>query len=171
MSSLHVALIVVTAIAAVTDWRRGVIPNWLTIPVVAVGPSVHLLVHGWSGFWLSIASLAACALPPYLMFRRGAMGGGDVKLFAGVGALAGFSFGIEVQMLSILASIPVGLVLLARRGELLRSCRNVRIGLANLLRPRDAKKPLEQVGRTAVPLGVPVFAATLLLALRTGFPA
>ena len=35
--------------AAWTDWRTRKIPNWLTVPALLLGVTVHTLIAGWPG--------------------------------------------------------------------------------------------------------------------------
>jgi len=68
-------------------WRR--IPNWLTVPAVAVGLAYHLWVAGLSGLLSSLAGagLALALWAPF--YVMGGIGAGDVKLMAAIGALLG----------------------------------------------------------------------------------
>src|SRR5437016_893062 len=86
---------VMTAIAAVIDFRTEQIPNWVTLPPLAVAPIAHAIHMGARGgtteaLWAlaySVAGAVICALVPLLMYRANAIGGGDVKIFAALGAL------------------------------------------------------------------------------------
>ena len=84
-------LAVVLLIAAVTDFRRGKIYNWLTLPAILVG-LVYWLIVGLLGHDKGIvASLIglACGLIPFgFLALRGWLGGGDAKLMGAVGALS-----------------------------------------------------------------------------------
>ncbi|MCC6679612.1 MAG: prepilin peptidase [Phycisphaeraceae bacterium] len=86
-------LAVVLLIAAVSDVRRGVVPNKLTYPAALAGLLLWT-VGGWwtglqwSGLWLSLAGLASALIPYALAYAIGGLGGGDVKLMAALGAIA-----------------------------------------------------------------------------------
>jgi prepilin peptidase CpaA len=98
--------------AAVGDWRRFTIPNRLNIAVAALALPYWLTagVPLWPllGWQLALA-LAAFALFA-LAFRAGAMGGGDVKLFA---ALALWFPTIDYLRLVLVVTVLGGLLTLA----------------------------------------------------------
>ena len=82
-------MIAVAATAAATDARSGLIPNWITLPPLLAALVLHFVTQGAGGLALSLAGALVCGLVPYLLFRQGTMGGGDVKLLAALGALGG----------------------------------------------------------------------------------
>jgi len=164
MASAHIAiaLLAITFIAAWIDARSGLIPNWLTLPVIASAPAAQLALGGTSSLVSSLLGAFICSLVPLLMFRLGAMGGGDVKLLCGLGALAGPLAGLELQLLAYTVLVVFALTVLALRGELFavlrRSWRLVR-------RVPPSQDSAE--ARTDFRLGIPIFVATAVtLALR-----
>jgi prepilin peptidase CpaA len=112
----------VAATAAICDWRSGQIPNWLTLPPIAIAPLTYGLLLGPRHGLQCVAAIFVSGLVPYLLFRRGAMGGGDVKLFGALGAITGFDpfAGLEIQLGALGVAMVLGLGMLARRGALLR---------------------------------------------------
>src|SRR5207249_1028928 len=90
-----VGAVIVSAIGAWTDFRTGHIPNWLTVGTLAVAIVLHFgvgLRYGGFRFGVeeagfSLAGAVFCAIGPGVMFMAGGMGGGDLKLFAAIGAL------------------------------------------------------------------------------------
>lgn len=147
------AALAIAATAAVTDHRTGEIPNWLTLPPLAIAP-VAFGVLG--GAWAAAASLGAalvCGLVPYLLFRRGAAGGGDVKLFAAVGALTGVNVGLEAELLTLLATAIVTLGQLAWRGRLLATLSNSLFLALNPVLPRRHRRAVAPELMTMVRLG------------------
>lgn len=112
-------VVALTVTAAVTDARRGVIPNWLTLPCALGAPLAHLAVGGPSAALVSVLGLGLCALVPWLLFLRSAIGGGDVKLFAAIGALAGPRIGISLEIAGFVATAVYAMGVLSWRGRLL----------------------------------------------------
>ena len=88
--SLRVALIVIVGLAAMIEdlgWRR--ISNWTSGGAVLAGLIVHGTEKGWSGVWHSLLGTLIGFGVFLVFYLLGGMGGGDVKLMAGFGALLG----------------------------------------------------------------------------------
>jgi leader peptidase (prepilin peptidase) / N-methyltransferase len=84
------------------DVRQRRLPNWLTVPgAIAILAGAAAVGHGAPAV-AGGASLFAVYLVLHLMTPT-AMGAGDVKLAAGIGALTG-SFGIDVWFLAALGA-------------------------------------------------------------------
>jgi prepilin peptidase CpaA len=147
----------IAAVAAVTDWRTGRIPNWLTLPFLLIGPAMHAGARGIEGAALSILGIVACAAVPYLLFRKGAIGGGDVKLFAAAGGLVGAGVGIEAQFLAFIFAAFLALIKLAWDGRLLRTLQNALFVGINPIIPKTWRKHIEPEALTTIRLGVAIF--------------
>ncbi|WP_248060951.1 A24 family peptidase [Paenibacillus silvae] len=103
--------------AFVSDIRSMKIPNRLTLPVTLAGAAAHLAWGGWEGMVFSAAGFAAGFGMLFLMYVIGAVGAGDVKLFGGIGAWTGFSFGVHVVIYSILYAGVIGIIILLFRRD------------------------------------------------------
>ena len=91
-----------------TDVLRGKIYNKVTYPGIILGLLVHLVAAGPHGFLVSLQGALFGFMGlfiPYALTRG--VGGGDVKLMAGVGAF----LGLKVSILAFLYSCFVGFVL------------------------------------------------------------
>jgi prepilin peptidase CpaA len=90
ISILKFALAAFVSIAAIiADLRHRQIPNALSVALLLIGILSAGFTRGWVGLadgMLGAALAFAVFLIPYLL---GGMGGGDVKLMAGFGALTG----------------------------------------------------------------------------------
>ncbi len=81
--------ILVGLAAIVDDLRRRHIANWIPAAALAGGFGWQIGQHGWMGSLYALGG-AAAGLAVFLAFYLlGGMGGGDVKLMAGFGALLG----------------------------------------------------------------------------------
>jgi prepilin peptidase CpaA len=89
MNAQVVIAILVGLAAAVDDLARRQISNWIPLAALAGGLGWQVGMHGWSG-WLIALGGAAAGFGAFLIFYLlGGMGGGDIKLMAGFGALLG----------------------------------------------------------------------------------
>lgn len=107
------------AALSVFDITQRRLPNWLTVP----GATVILVGAAVAGHGVPAAVGAVALFTAYLavhLLAPTAMGAGDVKLAAGVGALTG-AFGVDIWLLAALAAPLLtagwGLVTVVRRGE------------------------------------------------------
>jgi prepilin peptidase CpaA len=159
---LYGLAVVIAAIAAITDRKTGHIPNWLTLPPIAIGPFFHGLTAGADGFLGALLAIGICGVVPLLMFWKGGMAGGDVKLFAAIAAMCGVDVGIEAQLLSFVVAGIYALGRLAWEGSLLRTLGNsVFLGLNPLL-PQRMRRPISPELLHQLRLGGAIFAGTLI---------
>lgn len=163
----HATAIGVTGVAAYTDVKAGSIPNWLTYPLFAVGPAIFWFQFGVNGVWDSALGILVCGLVPLMMWRSGGMGGGEVKLLAGLGALTGFLAGIEIEFYAMAAGAIGGLVILARRRRLIPALANLFFMIMNRLLPRKWRRDVTKELKHEVRIGPYILAGTVVaVALR-----
>lgn len=159
-------------LAAVVDWRQRRIPNWLTLGLLASGlarslvwggalPPTQALLGALAGFGLLL-----------VLFVLGAVGGGDVKLLAGVGAWLGPYWVLQVFAAEAVIGLVIVLVQSIRQGRLRILLRNSAVVALNLAQ-------IDQVGvehviasgqsaqsvNKPLPYAVPVLIATLVVLL------
>jgi len=172
----HVVFIVamaVAAIAALSDWRRGEIPNWLTYGALALGPLLHagrmLVAHETmesalteGGF--SIVGALVAALVPALLYKQGAIGGGDLKLLASLGAILQTMLGVEAEMYGFFAAALIAPARLAYDGKLIATLKNALTILANLFLPKTKQRHVEETALSWFRLGPPLFFGVALTA-------
>lgn len=101
---------------SIADIKYRVIPDQLLI-LLAVSAVGLIQYHNWRdmlcGAALGLGIMGVAALLGKAMYRRDAVGGGDIKLFAAIGLLLGVRGVIAVFMLSALLSGAHMVVLLA----------------------------------------------------------
>jgi prepilin peptidase CpaA len=144
------ACVVVVLIAVASDVTTRRIPNLVTLGGFVVGLAIHgatgLVQSGFfgglRGIGFALLGAFACGIVPFLAWKKGEMGGGDVKLFAAIGALVGPALGFDVEArtfaFSLLVLFPYRLIRHRAVGVALR---NMRIGVLNMLRKKDARVP------------------------------
>ncbi|WP_059410726.1 A24 family peptidase [Cupriavidus basilensis] len=98
-------LLALAGLAAASDMRSHRIPNWLVAAGLLLALALQMTLHGpgqGAQAWLT-GALAGFA--PYLaLYLLGAVGAGDAKLMAGIGAFAGPQAALEIAI----ASFAVG---------------------------------------------------------------
>ncbi len=168
--------VVTAAIAAVTDYRTGHIPNWLTLPALALGVTVNTLAahpHR-DGAVQSLLGVVLCGLPLYILFRKqlpgrdgvqGVGGGGDVKLFAALGSFLGWYHGVEAAFYSMCAAGIFGMARLAWHGRLLRAMTNTMYIGINPVLPKRWRRDIDPSLLTRIRMGGAILAGTCIAAL------
>ncbi|MEK3762709.1 prepilin peptidase [Paenibacillus sp. FSL P4-0338] len=111
--------------ALFTDIRWMRIPNWITLPALIGGLLLQLIINGWQGLLFSLCGSGAGFLLLLIMYFIGAVGAGDVKLFAAIGAWTGVLFSLQVMVYSVLLGAGVGWIIILYRRETGRRLRSV----------------------------------------------
>ena len=84
--------------AIIDDLTRRKISNWIPLVALISGFSVHSMETGWRGA-LSAAAGASIGGAVFLLFYvLGGLGGGDIKLMTGFGAVLGTSRVLEAAL-------------------------------------------------------------------------
>lgn len=164
-----IAFVVVMLAALCWDVATRRIPNALVVVGIlcalalrsAVGPAAL-----WSG--MTGAALAfVIALP---LFALRAMGGGDVKLFAAVGAFVGPSLFLPAFVASAIAGGVLGVVYAVRRGvvvPVMLSSKDLLVNAATLGRSGERPK-LGKPGAITVPYGAAIAIGSVAVWLFAG---
>ncbi len=158
-------------IAGVLDWRSRRIPNWLTVPAMAVGLGVNSWLRGWPGAKDSLlgAALGLILLLPFVLIRS--LGAGDWKLIGALGAFLGPQRLLGVLFVTVLAAGIMALVLVIWKGRFRQTLRNIGRLLAAFLSFHlpGQDLTLDNPQSTKVPFGVAVAVAVIVYTAGQGF--
>jgi prepilin peptidase CpaA len=145
------------------DVRYRRIPNTFVLATLATGLAVNAFAGGLSG---ALVSLGGCAIGFVLMFMLhvfGAMGAGDVKLFAAIGSVVGSSLVLPTFFVVVLTGGVLGVVTMLRAGAVRATLHNTLMLLLGLLpgwkMPRVAV-PADR--RKTIPYGVAITFGSLI---------
>ena len=118
MEVVQACALTAASVAAVIDVVSRRIPNWLTFATLIGGVLINTWQAGPSGALLALAgaALGAALLLPFYSIR--AMGAGDVKLLAAVGALLGPHVLVSVAVYGALVGGAMSVVVLLVRRRL-----------------------------------------------------
>ena len=172
-------LLVFTALTGFVDYRTGQIPNRLVAGGALLGLGTHFAVHfalirqpsqPLSEVFAAAAvnvcvGLLGCAAVPLLLYRIGAMGGGDVKLLASLGVWVGPILGLQVELYAFVVAALYAPARLAYQGELLRLLGNSAVLLKNPFLPKARRREVPPALLTELRFGPAVFVASALVAL------
>ncbi len=118
-------LLPLAIVIAYYDVRYRRIPNPFVLATFASGLAINSIFGGLAGFY---GSLTGCALAFVLMFMLhifGAMGAGDVKLFAAIGAVTGAPLVLPTFMIVVLTGGVLAVVSIVRAGVVVTTMHRV----------------------------------------------
>jgi len=171
MTPFDFAAVALTAIAAVYDLRTGHIPNWLTfgslLAAVFAQAIVGAIDGGGAGLGNSVADavlgIIVCSAVPAIVFFRGGMGGGDVKLFAALGALCAARDGLRAESYSFVIALLLAPASLAYQGKLFRTIANTAALATNAFRRPEARRVPPPEVLTWFRLAPAIFLGTVMM--------
>jgi prepilin peptidase CpaA len=163
----QILLAALVIIAAAFDLRTRRIPNWLCATGFLSGFACQIALFHWVGA-REAALGAGLALLIYIpLFALRAVGGGDVKLMAAVGSIAGPAAWIAIFLIAAIVGGAIALVMIAIKGRIGRTLRNVGIlltELSHLRAPHRAEQELDVTTNQGLrlPHGCTIAAGTML---------
>jgi prepilin peptidase CpaA len=161
---VNIALLIPLAIViGYYDVRYRRIPNSFVLAALVSGVAMNTIFGGLHGLY---ASLGGCALAFVLMFMLhvfGAMGAGDVKLFAAIGAVTGAHLVLPTFVVVVLTGGLLAIVSIIRAGVVMTTMQRVFQILVGLLpgweMPRFAV-PSDR--RHTIPYGVAITLGSII---------
>jgi len=105
-------LFLLLLIALITDVKDEKLPNWLTMSGICFGLIYHLIVNGIDGFIFSVLGMLVAGGIFLVLYFFKALGAGDVKLFAAIGAIVGMQLVLYMMMYSILFAGLLAIIIL-----------------------------------------------------------
>jgi prepilin peptidase CpaA len=118
-------LIPLAAVIAYYDVRYRRIPNAFVLATFSAGLAMNTILGGLQGIY---TSLAGCVLGFVMMFMLhvfGAMGAGDVKLFAAIGAVTGVHLVVPTFLIVVITGGLLAIVSILRAGILMSTMHRV----------------------------------------------
>jgi prepilin peptidase CpaA len=137
-------LVPLAVIITYYDVRYRRIPNAFVLATLASGLIVNTIYGGLNGTFMSLGGCAIAFMLMFMLHIFGAMGAGDVKLFAAVGSLTGANLVLPTFLVVILTGGALALLLTLRAGVVRATMQRVLLILVGLL-------PGWQMPRFAVP--------------------
>jgi prepilin peptidase CpaA len=165
-------LLMLLVVATAMDIHARRIPNWLTLGLAFAGLAQSFLPWSTVGPLASFLGLLTGFTLLFFLFALGAVGGGDVKLLAAVGAWMGPLWVCAIFCVAAVMGMTIVLAQAAWQGRLYVLLRNSLVLTLNFVHVRQFG--LEHVSATGqssqgvekpLPYAAPIFAATVAVVM------
>jgi len=147
------------------DVRYRRIPNLLVLGLLIGGLTINISFGGLSGALTSVEGFALAFLPMFLIHLFGAMGAGDVKLFAAVGSVIGVSMVLLTFLVVVMLGAALAVYTMLRSGTVVSTLHGVLRIFVGIMpgweMPRFAIPPDR---RHTIPYGVAIMVGSLIAA-------
>jgi prepilin peptidase CpaA len=118
MDALAWITIALGILAVFDDLRRRIISNWISGAALTAGLILNYLDQGFYGAAMAAAGAAVGFALLVAFYLMGGLGGGDLKLMAGLGALLGPSSVLTAAVLGAIAgAIMAAVTIVFRRSQ------------------------------------------------------
>ncbi|MGH9874040.1 MAG: A24 family peptidase [Pyrinomonadaceae bacterium] len=158
-----ILLIPLAVVIAYYDVRYRRIPNAFVLAAFSGGVLMNAILGGLHGVY---SSITGCVLAFFLMFMFhifGAMGAGDVKLFAAIGAVTGVQLVVPTFIVVVLTGGLLAVVSIIRAGILITTMHRVLQIFVGLLPGWQMPKfsvPVDR--RHTIPYGVAITMGSII---------
>ena len=112
----YALLVPLAALITYYDARYRRIPNAFVLATLVAGLAINATLGGWQGLLASLGGFLAAFCLMLLLHVFGAMGAGDVKLFAAIGAVIGSSLVVPTFLVVLLTGGVLAVVQMIRAG-------------------------------------------------------
>jgi prepilin peptidase CpaA len=158
-------VIAISVVACVVDVRTRRIPNLLTFGAALGGLLIQILASGLQGALAAAGGwlVGTLLFLPFFLLRG--MGGGDVKLLAGIGAWLGPADTVWLAAYSALAGGALGVVVALAHGYLRTALQNVYLMLTYWRSAGIRPVPNLTLDSSKTPrlaYAIPIFAGTVM---------
>jgi prepilin peptidase CpaA len=153
--SLAMILVAVVLIAAVSDLRSRRIPNWLSLTGIIAGIALNSFLYGFDGAVRSLEGMGTAFGIYFVLYLFRAMGAGDVKLMAAVGAFVGPGNWLMIFLITALLGGGIALAVLLARKRMRKTWDNVLFIMSEMMHfraPYMAREELSVKSQKAMTL-------------------
>ncbi|HEX5658593.1 MAG TPA: A24 family peptidase [Polyangiales bacterium] len=163
---LALLVLAITAVAAVSDLRTGLIPNTLTFGALGVLFVAQLVFNGLQGGAIAaLTGLLFASLIPLLLYIARGLGGGDLKLMAACGVGLGPLLGMEAQMIAFSVGCLYAVGKAIYSGMLWQTLRGTTFVLTNAITPLGKRRDLPESVTAPVRFAPFIFVGVLFTVL------
>src|ERR1039458_9223489 len=162
--SAEAVLLALVLGAAVYDVMYRRIPNWLNVLGVLAGIALNTFLYsGLSGTWFALKGLGLAFGLYVVLYALRAMGAGDVKLMAAVGAIVGWPNWFGIFIVTAIVGGIMALILVAVRKRVKSTFWNVGYIINEMKNGRPAYVGKEELDvHHPKALGLPFFISLII---------
>jgi len=167
-------LVCAALVASWNDYRRHRVPNWLNAAVLGTGLATQALFGGWSGVQAALAGIFVGFAPLLLLWLMKAMGAGDVKFMAAVGAWLGPQMTLWALVVGGLAGGVMALAMIAVQRNWRQATANMgalaaKASYFGMAFGGTGGVPALSASRAVLPYAIPLSIGTLVVVLSEYF--
>ncbi|HEX2267941.1 MAG TPA: A24 family peptidase [Pyrinomonadaceae bacterium] len=161
---MKLLLLVPLAVAVIYyDVRFRRIPNRLVLAALVAGLAINISFQGKHGALSSVGGFIIAFIPMFLMHVFGAMGAGDVKLFAAIGAVLGIALVPMTFVVVVMLGAVLAIYSMIRAGTVASTMHGVlRIFVGILPGWEMPRFSLPPDRRHTIPYGVAIMLGSLI---------
>jgi prepilin peptidase CpaA len=142
-------------------YRR--IPNILVLATLVGGLAMNGFVYGWNGLLISLGGCLSAFGLMLLLHLFGALGAGDVKLFAAIGAVIGLNLVLPTFVVVLLTGGALAVLMTLRAGTLRETMERVGLIFFSLFVNRRAPQLVIPADKCqTIPYGVAITVGSLV---------
>jgi prepilin peptidase CpaA len=158
-----ILLIPLAIVIAYYDVRYRRIPNAFVLATLVGGLAINGIFSGLAGVYSSVSGCALAFVLMFVLHLFGAMGAGDVKLFAAIGTVIGSSLVLPTFVVVVITGGLLAIVSIIRAGTLVSTMHRVLQILVGMLPGWQMPKFAVPVDRKyTIPYGVAITLGSIL---------
>jgi prepilin peptidase CpaA len=163
---LALLVLAITAAAAVSDLRTGLISNKLTLGALGALFAAQLGFNGLrAGAVAALTGLLFASLIPLVLYVARGLGGGDLKLMAACGVGLGPLLAMEAQMIAFSVGCLFAIGKAIHGGVLWQTLRGSTFMLTNAIAPLGKRRDVPESVSTPVRFAPFIFCGVLFTVL------
>ena len=156
-------LIPLAVIIAYYDIRYRRIPNPFVLATLAAGVAMNTILGGVQGVYTSLAGCGLAFILMFILHLFGAMGAGDVKLFAAIGAVLGSQLVVPTFLVVVITGGLLAMVSILRARTVVTTMQRVLqifVGMLPGWRMPQFSVPLDR--KYTIPYGVAITLGSII---------
>ncbi|MFN7927499.1 MAG: A24 family peptidase [Blastocatellia bacterium] len=155
-------LLPLTVVITYFDVKYRRIPNKIVLVALLCGAGINTFWLGWEGLWSCLAGCLSAFGLMLLLHLWGALGAGDVKLFAAIGGIIGVGLVIKTFCIVVFLGAFLAVISMFRTRTVRVTLQRVAMLLVGFLPGWEMPRYTATPDRHTIPYGVAITFGTLL---------